>query len=255
MQLQDQTILITGAAGRIGAAIARELHSKKARLVLCDINQIILDKLVKEFNLMTPNSVIGLTSDISTSAGIIELLSDASRIQGRIHSAVHCAYPRSHQWGAKIENLEELALFQDLSMQLGGAILLSKHLMQYFKEMGGNLVHVSSIQGVAAPKFDHYAGTSMHSPIEYSAIKAGVSSITRWLARYYANMNIRVNCVSPGGVRDQQPDSFLAAYRASCTNVGMLEASQVAGSVVFLLSPESFAINGQNLLVDDGWSL
>ena len=95
----------------------------------------------------------------------------------------------------------------------------------------------------------------MHSPIEYSAIKAGVISITRWLARYYANMNIRVNCVSPGGVRDQQPDSFLAAYRSSCTNVGMLEASQVAGSVVFLLSPESFAINGQNLLVDDGWSL
>ena len=256
MQLQDQTILITGAAGRIGAAIARELHSKQARLVLCDINQIILDKLVKEFNLMTPNSVIGLTSDISTSAGIIKLLSDASRIHGRIHSAVHCAYPRSQQWGAKIENLEELALFQDLSMQLGGAILLSKYLTQYFKENGGgNLVHISSIQGVAAPKFDHYAGTSMHSPIEYSAIKAGVISITRWLARYYANMNIRVNCVSPGGVRDQQPDSFLAAYRASCTNVGMLEASQVAGSVVFLLSPESFAINGQNLLVDDGWSL
>ena len=144
MQLQDQTILITGAAGRIGAAIARELHSKKASLVLCDINKLMLDELIKELNLNKPNSAIGLTSDISTSAGIIELLSDASRIQGRIHSAVHCAYPRSQQWGAKIENLEELALFQDLSMQLGGAILLSKHLMQYFKENGGgNLVHIS----------------------------------------------------------------------------------------------------------------
>ena len=256
MQVQDQTILITGAAGRIGAAVARELHSKKASLVLCDINKLMLGELVKELNLITPNSVIGLADDISTSAGIVKLLTDATRSQGRIHSAVHCAYPRSQKWGAKIENLEELALSQDLSNQLGGAILLSKYLMQYFKEHGGgNLVHISSIQGVAAPRFDHYAGTSMHSPIEYSAIKAGVISITKWLARYYANMNIRVNCVSPGGVRDQQPDSFLAAYRASCTNVGMLEASQVAGSVVFLLSPESLAINGQNILVDDGWSL
>jgi len=256
MQLQDQTILITGAAGRIGASIARELHSKGASLVLCDVNKLMLEELVKELNLNKPNSTIGLTSDISSSAGIAKLLTDATGILGRIHSAVHCAYPRSQQWGATIENLEELALFQDLSTQLGGAILLSKYLMQYFKEYGGgNLVHISSIQGVAAPKFDHYAGTSMHSPIEYSAIKAGVISITKWLARYYANSNIRVNCVSPGGVRDQQPDSFLKAYRASCTNVGMLEASQVAGSVVFLLSPESLAINGQNILVDDGWSL
>ena len=65
------------------------------------------------------------------------------RIQGRIHSAVHCAYPRSQQWGATIENLEELALFQDLSMQLGGAILLSKYLMQYFKEHGAATLFIS----------------------------------------------------------------------------------------------------------------
>ena len=130
MQLQDQTILITGAAGRIGASIARELHSKGASLVLCDVNKLMLEELVKELNLNKPNSTIGLTSDISSSAGIAKLLTDATGILGRIHSAVHCAYPRSQQWGATIENLEELALFQDLSTQLGGAILLSKYLLQ-----------------------------------------------------------------------------------------------------------------------------
>ena len=69
----------------------------------------------------------------------------------------------------------------------------------FLRQGGGDLVHVSSVQGVQAPKFDHYEGTQMSSPIEYAAIKSGIISITRWLAKYHANKGIRVNCVSPGG--------------------------------------------------------
>ena len=95
----------------------------------------------------------------------------------------------------------------------------------------------------------------MTSPIEYSAIKSGVIAITRWLAKYYKNRCIRVNCVSPGGILDQQPQSFLKKYRDSCTSKGMLDAEDVVGSVLFLLSQQSKYINGQNIVVDDGWSL
>ena len=95
----------------------------------------------------------------------------------------------------------------------------------------------------------------MSSPIEYAAIKAGIISITRWLAKYHANQNIRVNCISPGGILDKQPDQFLANYRKSCTNFGMLQSEQVSSVVAFLLSPAAEAINGQNLIVDDGWSI
>ena len=95
----------------------------------------------------------------------------------------------------------------------------------------------------------------MSSPIEYAAIKSGIISITRWLAKYYSNQNIRVNCVSPGGILDNQPQQFLLNYRKSCTNFGMLESHQVSSIVTFLMSPEAEAINGQNLIVDDGWSM
>jgi NAD(P)-dependent dehydrogenase (short-subunit alcohol dehydrogenase family) len=95
----------------------------------------------------------------------------------------------------------------------------------------------------------------MTSPIEYAAIKAGLISITRWLAKYHSGQNIRVNCVSPGGVADGQPDEFLWRYRESCTNLGMLTGEQVAPAIVFLLSTAAEAINGQNIIVDDGWTL
>jgi NAD(P)-dependent dehydrogenase (short-subunit alcohol dehydrogenase family) len=128
--------------------------------------------------------------------------------------------------------------------------------MKYFISQGhGNLIHLSSIQGVAAPKFEHYEGTVMTSPIEYTAVKSGIISMTRWLAKYYKNNNIRVNCISPGGILDQQPQSFLENYRDSCTSKGMLDPTDVAGTVLFLISDQSLYINGQNLVIDDGWSL
>ena len=105
------------------------------------------------------------------------------------------------------------------------------------------------------PKFDHYQGTSLTSPIEYSAIKSGIISITRWLAKYYKNQNIRVNCISPGGILDHQPISFLEKYRNSCTNIGMLNAKDLVSTISLLLSSQSRAINGQNIIIDDGWSL
>ena len=84
----------------------------------------------------------------------------------------------------------------------------------------------------------------MTSPIEYAAIKAGVIAATRWLAKYHSGKNIRVNCVSPGGILDGQPDKFVQRYRTVAQN-GILKANQIATAVIFLLTPEAEAINGQ----------
>ena len=88
-------------------------------------------------------------------------------------AVVHAAYPQSAGWGSSLENLKSDDLFEDLNKQLGGAILLSQKVIQQFQRQGfGHLIYISSIYGIAAPKFDHYLGTSMNSPIEYSAIKS-----------------------------------------------------------------------------------
>ena len=123
------------------------------------------------------------------------------------------------------------------------------------KNEGGNLIHISSIQGISAPKFEHYIDTDMVSPIEYSAIKSGIISISRYLAKYYKHSNIRSNCISPGGILDNQPDEFLLNYNSECSSKGMLDSEDLCGSLLFLLSEESKYINGQNIIVDDGWSL
>jgi NAD(P)-dependent dehydrogenase (short-subunit alcohol dehydrogenase family) len=75
------------------------------------------------------------------------------------------------------------------------------------------------------------------------------------MAKYLKNRNIRVNSISPGGILDNQPEIFLQKYRSFCLNKGMLDPPDITGLVVFLLSGESEFINGQNITLDDGYSL
>ena len=256
MDLQGQTILITGAAGRIGSSIAKAALEANAIVLISDISKHRLGNIHKELSNDFGAKVHVIVADASTANGIDQLIEKSLSKTGRIDGAVHAAYPISEGWGTSFEDLKEENLHQNLIMQLGGAILFSQKILSCFKrQSSGNLVHLSSIQGVQAPKFDHYVGTNMNSPVEYTAIKSGIIGITKWLAKYHPSQSIRVNCVSPGGIIDNQPESFLQKYRASCTNIGMLSAKDVAKAVVFLLSPSANAINGQNLIIDDGWTL
>ena len=95
----------------------------------------------------------------------------------------------------------------------------------------------------------------MNSPIEYTAIKSGIISMTRWLAKRYRQQNIRVNCISLGGILDNQPKIFLDQYRESCNSKGMLNPEDITGALLYLLSNDSKYVTGQNLIIDDGWSL
>lgn len=255
-QLTGKNLLITGAAGRIGSATARAALSEGANVVLADVATDRLNAFVNSLSSSFHGRLHALIADVRTEDGIIALIDQAVAVVGPLNSAVHCAYPTSRGWGSPFEKLQASCLHEDLASQLGGAILFSKQVLRHFQvNTGGDLVHISSIQGVCAPKFEHYQGTAMTSPVEYAAIKAGVIAITRWLAKYHSGQNIRVNCVSPGGILDNQDASFVDRYRESCTNIGMLSGELIADAVIFLLSPSADAINGQNLIVDDGWSL
>ena len=106
-----------------------------------------------------------------------------------------------------------------------------------------------------APKFEHYYNLKMNSPIEYSAIKSGIIAVSRYLSKYYKNKNIRVNCISPGGIKDKQPDLFIKRYRESCNSKGLLDGKDISKLILFLLSDKSKYISGQNLVIDDGWTL
>ena len=253
MLLQGVTVAISGASGLLGAGISRVIAQNGGRVLLGDVSDQKGIELESEIGKDKAKYVHANLIDVKE---IDQFLSEGCRRFGKIDAAIHCAYPHSDKWGARFEDLEPKSLNEDLEKQLGGAIIFSQRIIRLFREQGfGNLIHVASIQGMAAPKFDHYQDTSMVSPIEYSAIKSGIIAITRYLAKYTKGENIRVNCISPGGILDNQPDSFLKKYRDSCLNKGMLDSEDLTGTLLYLLSDLSQFVNGQNIVIDDGWSL
>ena len=86
-------------------------------------------------------------------------------------------------------------------------------------------------------------------------MKGGIISLTRYLAAYWGEKNIRVNCVSPGGVSHEgENETFLKKYSDKVPLGRKAKVSEIAGSIVYLSSDEASYITGQNLIIDGGWT-
>ena len=249
---KNKTILIVGACGTIGTSLVKELSLKEYDLLLGDINK----KKLYELKKINPKNIEIFFKDLTLKKNIDKFISFGHKRFKKIDSIVFASYPKSKQWGKKFENIQEKYLKEDLYNQLGSTIIFCQRIGNYFiKQKYGNIILISSIQGLQAPKFEHYQQTNMFSPIEYSAIKSGIIAICRYLAKYYRNKNIRVNCVSPGGIKAKQPSIFIKKYRRSCNSKGLLESKDITQKIIFLISDHSNYITGHNLIVDDGWHL
>ena len=122
---------------------------------------------------------------------------------------------------------------------------------------GGSIIQTSSIYGMSGPdqriyEGSHYLGTEINTPAVYSASKAGVIGLTRYLATYWAKHNIRVNTLVPGGVMSGQNEVFQKKYSERVPLARMAEGSEIASALLFLASDCSSYITGQNIVVDGG---
>jgi len=253
VNLKNNVVLISGAAGRIGLACTELVLKSGGKVILGDVNIKPLKGLLTKYK----NNLILKRMDVNQTKNLDKLINLGLKKFGKITSSVHCSYPLLKSVAKKKFEQKTLQdISRRMSNELGGSIIFSQRMLRTFvKQKKGNIILISSIMGSNAPKFEHYTGTNMSSSIEYHAIKAGVISITKYLAKYCKNKNIRVNCISPGGIKDNQPKSFQKKYRRSCNTKGLLDAKDLKSTLFYLLSDDTQYLTGQNIIIDDGWSL
>lgn len=253
--LKDKIIVVTGANGRIGSALCKAIIKHNGIAVLCDIKENAI--LKQNLEQKSGKEVLFVNMDICSKDSLQKAINEIVQKYKKIDGFVNTAYPigKNHEQKPYYE-LEFEEICESLNVHLGGFILAAQEFVKFFKKQGyGNIINLSSIMGVYAPKFENYQGTNMQSSLEYSVIKAGINHLGVWLAKELFNTKIRVNTLASGGILDAQPESFLKAYRKCCASKGMLEAKDICGTLVFLLSDLSEFINGQTIVVDDGWGL
>jgi len=255
--LKDKVIVITGGAGLIGQEFVKAIIEQNGIAIIADINEDIGKKIKNDLSKELNSQNIDFKKlDITSKDSLINLINYLDSKYSRIDAVINNAYPRNKNYGKHFFDVEYEDFVENMGLNLGGYFTTSQQFAIYFQKQGyGNIINISSIYGIIAPKFNVYDNTFMTTPVEYSAIKSALIHLTKYMAKYFKGMNIKVNTLSPGGIYDNQPKEFLKAYRDECLNKGMLDKSDLKGSLVYLLSDMSRYVNGQNIIVDDGFTL
>jgi NAD(P)-dependent dehydrogenase (short-subunit alcohol dehydrogenase family) len=255
--LNDKIVVVTGGAGLIGRSFVRCIGEQGGIAIVADVNEHAADEFLEELRKDDPQTKAAfLKVDITSKTSLADAITYLHDRYGRIDALVNNAYPRNKNYGKKFEDVSYDDFCENVSTHLGGYFLASQQFSGYFRARDhGSIINMASIYGTVAPRFGIYEHTNFTMPVEYAAIKSAVIHLTKYLAQYLKGSGIRVNCISPGGILDQQPTEFLLGYNAYAATKGMLDPNDLQGAMLFLLSDMSKFVNGQNIVVDDGWSL
>jgi len=255
--LNNRVIVITGGAGLIGQEFIKAIIEQNGIAIIADINKEIGKKVKKRLSKeLNAKNIDFIKLDITSKRSLQKCIKKLDRKYGKIDALVNNAYPRNKNYARYFFDVEYEDFVENVGLNLGGYFTTSQQFAKYFKKQGsGNIINISSIYGVVAPKFEVYNDTKMTMPVEYAAIKSGLIHLTKYMAKYFKGMNIKVNTLSPGGIFDNQDEKFVKQYKDVCLNKGMLDKSDLKGTLVYLLSDMSKYVNGQNIVVDDGFSI
>lgn len=252
--LENKSILIMGAGGLLGSHLTYECLNRRARIIAVDSNMELMQQRLVELGVDINHSYVSLNViDITNESQLKEFFAKLPLIDG----AVNATYPRNKKYGAHFFDVTLESFNENLSLHLGSSFLFAQQCAAYFKKHNHtfSLVNISSIYGVVAPKFEIYANCNMTMPVEYAAIKSALLHLNKYIVAYVNDSRFRINAVSPGGIFDSQPESFLHAYKENTHGAGMLNVKDILGSIIFLLSDDSKYTTAQNIIVDDGFHL
>ncbi|MBM3349480.1 MAG: SDR family oxidoreductase [Betaproteobacteria bacterium] len=254
--VRGKRVLLLGACGVLGRAHARALVEHEAQLIVADRpGSTVLDDA-------KALGIPGIEVDIAQEFAIINGIARAAELFGGLDGAIFNAAVTSEGLvaggGNAFPAFEDypLALWQKaIDINLTGAFLFAREVGKVLKDAKrGSLINIASIYGVVGPDHSIYDGQLLRSFPAYSASKAGIIGLTRWLATWWAKDGIRVNCVSPGGVYNGHDERFTTAYGNRTPMGRMAKREEITGILIYLLSDSSSYCTGQNLIIDGGFT-
>lgn len=252
--LDNKRLLIVGAGGLLGRIIVKNALEQGAKVIAADTEIEKLKQILIDLNVdINQTSLSFAEINITNEESVKNFFSKELDVDG----AVNATYPRNKNYGAHFLDVTLDDFNENITLHLGSTFVFTQQCAIYFKKKNKpfSLVNISSIYGVIAPDFSIYENTSMTMPVEYAAVKSALTHLNKYVVKYINDSRFRINAVSPGGIFDSQHESFLQAYKNKTFGKGMLDVENVIGAILFLLSDQSSYVTGQNIIIDDGFSL
>ena len=265
--LKEKVAVVTGGVGLIGAEFCRTLAEAGASVAVVDLNasasQMIVDTLTKSgYNALAVATDI--TKPVSVNAMVDKVISTYSRLDILVNSAA--LDPKFDATAA--EKGIAPGAFEDypladwnaaMNVNLTGMFLVTQACVKPMIAQGkkGSIINICSTYGLNGPDQKIYIKDGKrvaYKPVYYTVTKAGVLGFTKYLAAYYAETEIRVNALTPGGVFNNHEEYFVKNYSAKTILGRMAKKDEMNGALLFLASDASSYMTGNNVIVDGGWT-
>lgn len=266
--LDSKVVVITGAAGLLGRQHSDAVARMGGTPVLLDINAQAVERLaadiIARFGVPASGWAVDITQETSVEKNCASLLVRYGQIDGLVNNAAN--NPKVEGDGAKnfsrLENFPLEVWLSDMAVGLTGSFLCAKHYGSAIalNPQGGSIVNISSDLGLIAPDQRLYRKPGLPDamqpvkPVTYSVVKSGLIGLTRYLATYWADRNVRCNALCPGGVENNQDQVFLKEVSSRIPMGRLARPDEYQGALLFLLSKASSYMNGATLVVDGGRS-
>ena len=265
-RLDNKVIIITGATGLLGRKHAEAVACYGGIPILLDLSQQAVDELASKLNDKYKVDAVGFKIDITDEEAIEgnveQLVKKFGKIDGLVNNAAN--NPKVEDSNevnfSRLENFPVNIWNDDIAVGLTGSFLCAKHYGFAISKNpnGGSIVNISSDLGLIAPDQRLYKKDGIDEdkqnvkPVTYSVVKTGVIGLTRYLATYWADKNVRCNAMCPGGVENNQPKNFLKGVNTRIPMGRMAYSDEYQGALLWMLSEASSYLNGAIIPIDGG---
>lgn len=262
--LRGKVAIVTGGAGILGQHFCAGLAESAATVAVVDLHEGKAKELALALSDRYKVGAIGIGCDVSNPQSVQAMVARVVSEYGEINVLHNNAAGKSDDLDAFFAPFEEYSLDQwrkIMAVNLDGMFLVAQAVGKQMvaQGKGGSIIQTASIYGLMAP--DHriyegsfYLGRQINTPAVYTASKAAVIGLTKYLATYWADKGIRVNTLTPGGTESGQNDEFNRRYSARIPMNRMATAQEMVGALLYLASDASSYVTGQNIIVDGGLS-
>ena len=251
MKLSGKVALVTGATGQLGCQFCQALVCEGATVWVSDLDTNRCKKVVSHLSGSVPHYPLIL--DVADPESVQNAFSKIKKVSGTLDILINNAGI------AVFTPFEERTLDEFMNVfkiNVGGTFLCIQAAAELMRaqKTEGSIINIGSIYGMVSGDPRIYTDCTRKTAECYGSSKAAIIHISKYFAVHLAEFGIRVNCISPGGVFNNQGKDFVENYNYRTPMGRMANEVELAGAAIFLASAEASYITGQNIAVDGGWT-
>lgn len=251
MRFKNKIVLVTGATGQLGQQYCKAFASQGATVWVSDLDINACKLVVAGLGSDAPHREVLL--DVSDPQSVKNAFAEIKQKSGTVDVIINNA-------GISVFKPFEERTFDEfmnvLKVNVGGTFLCIQEGSKLMRETNnqGNIINIGSIHGVVSGDPRIYSEGDRKTPECYGASKAAIIHMTKYFAVHLAVYGIRVNCISPGGVFNNQKENFVKNYCDHTPMGRMADETEMTATALYLASEGASYVTGQNITVDGGWT-